>query len=265
MAATPLLQKLGPLAAAWKTGLPLTPESERRFWKKLRLDWNYHSNHIEGNTLTYGETELLLIHGQTRGSHQLREYEEMKAHDVAITRLRDLARENRPITEAEIRTWNQIILKEPFWKNALTPDGEPTRKQIVPGEYKNSPNSVRTATGEIFEFATPLDVPAKMGDLMVKLNECISLPLGELPSRLAGTHHTFAIIHPFDDGNGRVARLILNYILLRRELVPIIIPTEEKKIYLGALREADAGLPDALTEYIAGRMVEALEQGLRSR
>src|SRR5580700_11200643 len=93
--------------------LPMKKEAEDRLWKKLRLDWNFNSNHIEGNTLTYGETELLLIHGQTTGDHEIREYEEMKAHDVAIGRLRELTKDKRPLTEAEIRQWNEIILKEP--------------------------------------------------------------------------------------------------------------------------------------------------------
>jgi Fic family protein len=257
-------EKLLNLAECWTASLPLKSDAERRLWKKLRLDWNYNSNHIEGNTLTYGETELLLLHGQTQGRHELREYEEMKAHDVAITRLRELAGEKRPLTEAEIRTWNGIILKEPFWKDAITPAGEPTRKQIVPGQYKSTPNSVRTATGEIFDFATPIDVPAKMEELVLKLNAGLSCPLPELPSLLAETHHQFLLIHPFDDGNGRVGRLILNYILLYRELVPIIIPSSEKKTYLQVLREADAGVGTGLADFIRTRMIIALEEAIEN-
>ncbi len=255
-------EKLLNLAECWTASLPVGPDAERRLWKKLRLDWNYNSNHIEGNTLTYGETELLLIHGQTQGRHDLREYEEMKAHDVAITRLRELAREKRPLTEAEIRSWNGIILKEPFWKNAITPAGEPTRKQIIPGQYKTSPNSVRTATGEIFDFAAPIDIPAKMGELILKLNAGLSKPVAELPSLLAETHHLFLLIHPFDDGNGRVARLILNYILLCRELVPIIIPSSQKKSYLQVLREADVGIGAGLIDFVRTRMIVAFEEAI---
>lgn len=255
-------EKLSDLANYWTSLQPLRPEIERALWKKLRLDWNYNSNHIEGNTLTYGETELLLIHGQTQGNHQLREYEEMKAHDVAIARLRELAAEKRPLNEAEIRTWNGIILKEPFWISAITPDGQATRKQVIPGQYKTTPNSVRTATGEIFEFASPMDVPAKMGGLVARLNEISSAPLAEWPERLARTHHEFLIIHPFDDGNGRVARLILNYLLMCRGLVPTIIPTEDKKTYLMALQQADAGMFAGLTDYIGERIVAALKSAL---
>ena len=56
---------------------PLSPENQQKLNKKFRLEWNYNSNHIEGNTLTYGETELLLIFGETKGNHEFREYEEM--------------------------------------------------------------------------------------------------------------------------------------------------------------------------------------------
>src|ERR1700683_3437705 len=93
---------------------PLSPENEARLWKKLRLLWNYHSNHIEGNTLTYGETELLLLHGQAIGNHDHRDYLEMKAHDLGIEHVRSLAADpDRLITESDIRDLNKIILKEP--------------------------------------------------------------------------------------------------------------------------------------------------------
>jgi len=94
---------------------PIAPENEQRLWQKLRLEWNYHSNHIEGNTLTYGETELLLLHDQTHGNHTLREFLEMKAHDVGIVFLQKLAADvDRIISPADVRDLNGIILKEPF-------------------------------------------------------------------------------------------------------------------------------------------------------
>ena len=77
---------------------------EERLWMKLRLEWNYNSNHIEGNTLTYQETELLLIHGRTAGGHPMRDYEEMKAHDVAIDHARSLAARSRSSGKATYGT-----------------------------------------------------------------------------------------------------------------------------------------------------------------
>ena len=94
-------QQLSNQVAEWQSLQPLIREDSDRLWRKLRLDWNYHSNHIEGNTLTYGETEILLIHGQATGDHGLRDYEEMKAHDVAIDHMRQLVDDDRPLTEAD--------------------------------------------------------------------------------------------------------------------------------------------------------------------
>ncbi len=76
------LEKIDSLRQQLKKLKPLKREDEERLWKKFRLEWNYNSNHIEGNTLTYGQTELLLIFEKTTGDHDMREYEEMKAHDV---------------------------------------------------------------------------------------------------------------------------------------------------------------------------------------
>ena len=227
----------------WDFLQPLQPDRGKRLWQKLRLEWNYHSNHIEGNTLTYGETELLLLHDQTHGAHDIRDYVEMKAHDVGIEHLRKLAADpEREISEADIRDLNKIILKEPFWKPTETVEGQPTRKQIIPGEYKTTPNNVRTASGEIFEFAAPNEVPARMKALVDWLSVELEGPIEDIAAVAAKLHHDFVLIHPFDDGNGRVARMLVNYLLLRTGHLPMIIPTEQKKAYLAALRLADAGV-----------------------
>ncbi len=107
---------------------PLQPADQKRLDDKFRLEFNYNSNQLEGNTLTYGETKLLLFFGQTEGSHYLREFEEMRAHDVALKMIVDEAKDIvRPLTENFIRTLNKTILVRPFWKNAQTDDGKNTR------------------------------------------------------------------------------------------------------------------------------------------
>ena len=256
---------LDALKTEWDALQPLAADRERRLWKKLRLEWNYHSNHIEGNTLTYGETELLLLHGQAVGDHALRDYEEMKAHDVGIEHLRMLAADRaRELTEGDIRDLNRIILKEAFWKPAQTADGQPTRKQIVPGQYKTAPNNVLTATGELFEFASLEDTAPRMQALVRWLSEALasgSLHPVALASKL---HHDFVLIHPFDDGNGRVARMLVNYVLLRNGYSPIIVRSDDKPAYLTALRKADAGEGDALTDYLAVALRWSLNLGIRA-
>ncbi len=249
----------------WNSLQPLPSEHEKRLWQKLRLEWNYHSNHIEGNTLTYGETELLLLHDQTHGSHDIREYVEMKAHDLGIDHLRKLAGDDeRDLSETDIRDLNKIILKEPFWKPTITADGQPTRKQIIPGEYKSTPNNVRTATGEIFEFAAPNEVPARMRELVGWLSAQMRDPSSRIAAVAAKLHHDFVLIHPFDDGNGRVARMLVNYLLLRSGYPPIIIPTEDKMAYLAALRLADAGDLEELSRFLRKRIHDSLEMAVRA-
>jgi len=243
---------------------PMDPENEQRLWQKFRLEWNYHSNHIEGNTLTYGETELFFLHDKIQAGHTHREYVEMKAHDATIEHVRELAREERPIGEADIRDLNKIALKEPFWKEAETAEGKPSRKQVIPGEYKTTPNNVRTATGETFFFAKPEETPAKMQALedwvRRELERGVLHPV-EIATRC---HHDFVLIHPFDDGNGRVARLLVNYILLRNGYPPVIVRSEKKAGYLAGLQEADVGNLIPPTEHLAAELRWSLETAIKA-
>ena len=74
------------LYSEWKSLQPLKPEDLKRWNDKFKLEFNYNSNHLEGNTLTYGQTKLLLMFGETSGNASLKDYEEMKAHNVGLER-----------------------------------------------------------------------------------------------------------------------------------------------------------------------------------
>jgi Fic family protein len=242
--------------------MPLSLENQQRLDKKLRLEWNFNSNHMEGNTLTYGETELLLIFDQTKGNHEMREYEEMKGHDVALKLIYDLADDKeRILTEKFIRELNEIILVRPFYKEAITLDGQDTRRLIKIGEYKAEPNSVRLANGEIFNYPSPQQTPALMNDLMQWYNNVSATENAIEVAALL--HYKFVCIHPFDDGNGRIARLLMNYHLIKNNYLPVIIKTEDKKKYLFALREADVGNIDAIIEYIGNRLLESYKNAIQ--
>ena len=233
----------------WQVLQPLKPEDQRRLDEKFRMEFNYNSNHLEGNTLTYGETELLLVFGQTDGSHDFREYEEIKAHDLALKMIKEEAKDrDRPLTESFIRLLNKTILVTPFWKDAETPDGQKTRVEVKIGEYKSRPNHVRTQTGEIFYYATPEETPSLMHDLVMWFNK--EKEVGKLtPIELAALlHYRYIRIHPFEDGNGRIARLLVNYVLLSYGYLPVIIQTADKENYLRELRVADINTSLDLSE-----------------
>src|SRR5690606_36744507 len=111
---------------------------------------------------------------------------------------------------------------------------------IQPGQYKTAPNHVETSTGEIHYYATPEETPARMGDLMTwyrrewEGNQTHPLILA------ATFHYRFVTIHPFDDGNGRMSRILMNLLFMQAGFPPVVIPTQIKDDYLLALEKADA-------------------------
>lgn len=238
---------------------PIKEEVQKKLDAKIRLEFNYNSNHLEGNTLTYGETKLLLIFDKTEGSHEMREFEEMKAHDLAFKLIQDWAADaDFELTETRIRELNELILVKPFWKDAETPDGQKTRRLITVGQYKEHPNSVRLQNGEIFEYASPIETPIKMAELIEWYRKEVELKRLHPIELAAKLHHKFVLIHPFDDGNGRISRLLINYVLLKNNLPPIVIKTKDKKNYLNALNQADVGNMPAFIKYIAEQLVWSL-------
>ncbi len=260
-----IIEKIERLKTELDALRPMSKENEDRLWKKIRLDWNYNSNHIEGNTLTYGETKLLLLFDKITGDHEAREIEEMKGHDVALHIIREMAEDKeRPLTESFIKELNKIILVKPFWKEAITPDGQPTRRLIDIGDYKKFPNSVRLQNGEIFPYADPIDVHAKMETLMAFYRKDEN-KIETHPVALAALfHYDFVRIHPFDDGNGRVSRLLMNYILMKKGYPPVIIQSKDKSNYLFALNKADAGDNGAFVKYIGDQLVKSLEISIKA-
>lgn len=242
--------------------LPMNAEDKHRLDKKFRLEFNFNSNHMEGNTLTYSETELLLIFDDVKGNHTLRELEEMKAHDVAYKFIEELAADKeRPLTEQIIKNLNEMILVRPFWKDAQTAEGQPTRRQIKVGDYKEFPNSVRLQNGEMFHYASPIDTPIKMAELMdwYRTEESHLHPL----TLAAMLHYKFVCIHPFDDGNGRISRLLMNYVLLKNNLPPVIIKSKEKSGYLSALHQADVGNYEDFISYIGEQLEWSLDLSIK--
>jgi Fic family protein len=243
-----LIQHTDTLKAEIDALRPIDAEQEARVMQMLRIDWNYHSNAIEGNTLTLGETRAFLLHGVTAKGKPFRDYLDVKGHNEAIAYLEQMVRGEEPLTEVVIRELHRILLVEPYDVDAVTPDGRPTCRRIAIGQYKTAPNHVRTTTGEFHYYASPEETPAQMGDLMAWYRR--EIEIGALhPLLLAATfHYRFVAIHPFDDGNGRMARLLMNLLLMQHGYVPIVIRLESRGDYLLALETADAG---DLSDFVA--------------
>ncbi len=238
---------------------PLSAEQEGRVMQKFRLDWNYHSNNIEGNSLTYGETKALLFFNITAQGKPLKDHLEITGHNEAINWVMDIVKGDEPFTENFIRQIHTLLLKEDYQIKARTADGLPTMRWIRVGQYKTAPNHVLTATGEIFYFATPEETPAKMHDLMTWYRTETENP--DVDPILLATefHYRFIRIHPFDDGNGRTARILMNFVLMKYGYPPVIIKTEDKQNYYNVLKQADAGIIVPFVNYLAQNLCESLE------
>ena len=258
-----LLEKVNHLKSELDALRPLNAEQEARVMQQFRLDWNYHSNSIEGNSLTYGETIAFLMEGLTAKGKPFKDHLDIRGHNEAINYLMDMVKNRQELTEKTIRELHSIILVEPYKTPAQTSDGQRVEKTVTLGAYKKMPNHVKTPTGEIHYYATPEETPAKMADLMSWLHE--EQGKNELhPLAIAAIfHYRFVAIHPFDDGNGRMSRLLMNLILMQYGYPPVVIKQEERNLYYNALRQADSGDLGAFVEFIGDNLIHALEIYLR--
>ncbi len=204
------------------------------------LEFNYNSNHIEGNTLTYGQTELLLLFGKVAEAAQMKDLEDMKAHNVGLKMMiEEASNSERQMSENFIRQLHHTLLREDYKVYRESDTGVVTSYTVHAGQYKTRPNSVITATGERFEYASPEETPALMYDLIEWYKE-EEIKKELTPIQLASVfHYRYIRIHPFEDGNGRIARLLVNYILRRHNYPMIVVKTKNKQHYLNALNQCD--------------------------
>lgn len=255
----PILQEIDALKKQIDDMRPLPADVEGRVMQKLRLDWNYNSNAIEGNKLSYGETVAFLMEGITAKGKPLKDHLDIRGHNEAINFLLDLVKDSRPISEADIRALHKMILVEPYKVDAQTADGKPTTKTIKLGEYKEMSNHVKTATGETHYYATPEEVRIKMPELIEWYKEANSYENIHPVVVAALFHHKFVAIHPFDDGNGRLSRILMNLILMQKGFPPVVIRMDDRKNYYSLLSRADNNNNWPFVEYIA----ESLESSLK--
>lgn len=242
---------------------PLDKDTEGRIQQKFRLDWNFHSNNIEGNSLTFGETKTFLLHGITADGKPLKDHLDIKGHNQALEMLEDIVHDGRDLSENFIREMHEIILHEPYDKPAITTEGKKVSRRIQVGSYKTQPNHVITKTGETFYFAKPEETPALMNDLMTWFNGAITERKLHPVELAALLHYKFIRIHPFDDGNGRLSRILMNLTLMKFGFPPVIIKTQKKDEYYRALQQADGGNNTFFVDYIAQLQIDSLELFLR--
>lgn len=174
------------------------------------------------------------------GEADVRDVEEMPASNVGLRMMTEEARvKETPLTQNFIRTLHKTLLREDYTVYRNLPGGVQTSYVIHASQYKTKPNSVITRYGDRFEYASPEETPNLMTDLVDWYNEAEQE--GKLsPVELAALfHYRYIRIHPFEDGNGRIARLMVNFILTRHNYPMVVVRGRKKSEYLEALHQAN--------------------------
>ena len=232
--------KLEEIYNEWKSLFPLPEKQVQLLRNKFTAEYNFNSNHIEGNTLTYGQTELLLLFGKVSGEGDLKDFVDMKASQVGVEMVKEAVQDkSMSLTQNFIRQLHKVLLREDYTVYRELPEGGTTSYTVHAGQYKTRPNSVITRYGDRFEYASPEETSSLMSDLVDWYNAAEQE--GKLsPVELAALfHYRYIRIHPFEDGNGRIARLMVNYIMARHGWPMIVIRNRKKAEYLEALHRSD--------------------------
>lgn len=230
-----LARRLGEKKAALDRYRPLAPQIVRQLHDDLRVLLTYHSNAIEGNTLSLRETQLVIEHGVTVGGHTLREYLEATNHAEAFSYLITLADAHTPITAETILELHRLTMEK-----ILDDAGRFRRTAVSIRGARLTPPAAAQVPGLIAEWATWVAEEGEQYEPIV---------------RAAIAHHGFEAVHPFKDGNGRTGRLLLNLMLMRAGYPPALLLRDWRLGYIQALANADSGSYRPLANLI-GRAVE---------
>lgn len=222
---------------------PLPQIVLRRLQEEMIIEWTYNSNAIEGNTLTLGETRLVLEQGITIKGKSLKEHMEATNHKEAILFLLKILAQKKKVNINLIHQIHQIVLKN-------------IEKEYA-GVYRS---------GQVRILGAPF-IPPNYLKVPKLMEELIAWLYGEgkklhLIDRAALLHHQFVKIHPYYDGNGRTARLLMNLILMLDGYPPVIISNTDRRKYLNALTWADKKNFKPLVLLVAIALEKSLDRHL---
>jgi Fic family protein len=233
---------------------PLSEDVLKKINYKLRLEWNYTSNSMEGNSLTKSETRSVMIGNITVAGKPIKDVLEMKGHDEVVNTIMKMGRGELTISENRVKEIHKGIMHEE----------DPEKKKLI-GVWKMEPNYLYNYKNERFDFTAPADVP----EAMHKLVDWVNTERGKIeraekdrlhPITLALKFHLdYVTIHPFYNGNGRTSRILTNLLLIAYGYPPLYIKENERGAYYQYLADIQGygGLPDVFYEYMADLVIRS--------
>jgi Fic family protein len=232
----------------------LNADVQKKINYKFRLDWNYYSNSMEGNTLTKEETRSVMVGNITVGGKPIKDVLEIKGHDDVISQLLKIGKGSLRLSETRVRDLHKGIMYE----------DDPAKKEMI-GKWKEEPNFLYNYKGERYDFLPPDEVPEAIHQLLNRTNAAIDAIEGKKknaphPVELALQFHLdYVTIHPFYDGNGRTARILTNLLLISCGYPPFWIKTEERDIYTQYIGDIQlyGGNPELFFEFAAEKILRS--------
>ncbi|MGH6897912.1 MAG: Fic family protein [Geminicoccaceae bacterium] len=266
------LAAMGPLYETWWASRErlheLSPEGLKAFNQRLIRRMSVETGILERlYDLDRGTTEALVAHGfveelVSRSSTDIepsRLIDILRDQEAAIQLVMDCVTRNRPLTKGVIHELHSILARHQDTTVAIDQFGRRGEIPLLKGKFKELENNPRRSDGSIHEYCPPVHVEAEMENLLRWLGDYAA----EDPIIVASwLHHRFTQIHPYQDGNGRVARAVTTLVLLRSELLPLVIDRDLRVGYIEALETADQGDLSTLASLFAGLERTAILQAL---
>lgn len=222
---------------------PLNPDILKQLQEYYKIGLTYTSNALEGNTLDLAETKVVLEEGLTINGKPMKDHLEAIGHACAFNELLELAKTDI-ITEDNIKYLHKMFYSKIDSENA--------------GIYRQKPVIV---TGASVNFPLPAELPDKMHDFVLKLPKMKQeLHAVEFAAMV---HALFVNIHPFLDGNGRVARLLMNLVLLQAGYNITVIPPVVRADYIRALQKSNLDNFKPFINFVSEMVYEAQKEYIR--
>ncbi|MGF1648014.1 MAG: Fic family protein [Kineosporiaceae bacterium] len=261
-------RELPPLARVWQDEKRTMADEAavRRFTERLHREWAIETGIIERlYTLDRGVTTLLIERGIDASLIDDRSTDSdpeivaatIRDHLNGIDFVFDLVRGRRPLTTSAIRELHALITRNQRTTTAVDQFGRRFEVELLHGEYKAQPNNPTQPDGHIHEYCPPAQVASEM-DRLVSMHEAHVRDRIPPDVCAAWLHHRFAQIHPFQDGNGRLARALASLVFVQADWFPLVVTRDDRSPYIAALVTADGnGLGD-LVRLFAARQKKAL-------
>jgi Fic family protein len=266
---TSAFDQVAPSWEKYRTELQATPEKLQPFIEQLKREHAIETGIIERlYDLDEGVTETLIKEGLI---DSLVQHEDTKTPELTMALIHDqfdaldgvfsFIKEERELSSSFIKELHSALTQHQETSEAITPDGKFVQQPLLRGEYKRLPNNPKRADGTIFEYCPPMFVAEEMEKLLTLNNELVQRGVHVL-IRAAFFHHAFSTIHPFQDGNGRVIRILVSMILIKEGYFPFTVVRKDRKAYIEALEKADINQYQPLVNLIIDNQVKAMRRTL---